>query len=70
MDALMRQPGDEPCHHHPDSRLGLRVVSPGGPADCVIEAEVAAHAYEALGVASQRQWQVALTLDHAVAVPI
>jgi molybdate transport system ATP-binding protein len=38
--------------------------------DCVIEADISAHPYEVMGVARQRDWRVALSLDHAVAVPL
>ncbi len=45
-------------------RLYLRV--PGH--DCVLEADISAHPYEVMGIGAQREWRVALTLAHAVAV--
>ena len=51
-------------------RLFLRVVGPGGPTDCVLEADVSAHPYQVMGVASRRDWRVALTLDETVAIPV
>ena len=51
-------------------RLFLRVVGPAGPTDCVLEADVSAHPYQVMGVASRRDWRVALTLDETVAIPV
>jgi len=47
-------------------RLYFRVAASG----CVLEADISAHPYEVMGIGRQREWRVALTLDHAVAVPI
>ncbi len=51
-------------------RLYLRVVgeSPAGE-DCVIEADVPAHPYEVMGIASRRDWRIALPVDHTAVVP-
>jgi ABC-type Fe3+/spermidine/putrescine transport system ATPase subunit len=38
--------------------------------DRVLEADISAHPYEVMGIARQREWRVALTLDHAVAIPM
>jgi molybdate transport system ATP-binding protein len=51
-------------------RLYLRVVNEGRPTECIIEADVSAHPYEVMGVASQREWRVALMLERTVAVPL
>ena len=58
-------------------RLYLRVVgAPGlpagdaGPSECLIEADVSAHPYQVMGVASRRDWRVALTLEETVAIPL
>jgi molybdate transport system ATP-binding protein len=51
-------------------RLYLRVCVDGRPTPCVIEADVPAHPYEVMGVASQRHWLVALSFEHAVVIPI
>jgi molybdate transport system ATP-binding protein len=51
-------------------RLYLRVVKEGVPTDCVIECDVPAHPYEVMGVSSTRQWRVALSLQHAVVIPV
>jgi ABC-type Fe3+/spermidine/putrescine transport system ATPase subunit len=50
-------------------RLYLKV---SGTADdeCVIEADVPAHPYQVMGVASRRDWRVALTLDETVAISL
>lgn len=50
-------------------RLYLKVA---GAADdeCVIEADVPAHPYQVMGVASRREWRVAFTLDETVAIPL
>ena len=42
----------------------------GSPTDCVIEADLPAHPYQVMGVATEKRWQVALTLDQAVAIPV
>jgi molybdate transport system ATP-binding protein len=47
-----------------------RVYFRAGEPDCVIEADISAHPYEVMGIASQRQWRVALTLEHTVAIPL
>jgi molybdate transport system ATP-binding protein len=49
-------------------RLYLRVATEAGPSDCLLEADVPAHPYEVMGVASRRDWRVALALDHTVVV--
>jgi molybdate transport system ATP-binding protein len=50
-------------------RLYLKVA--GSVTDeCVIEADVSAHPYQVMGVASRRDWRVALTLDETVAIPL
>ncbi len=46
-------------------RLYLKVSG----SDCVLEADISAHPYEVMGVAGQREWRVALSLEHCVAVP-
>jgi molybdate transport system ATP-binding protein len=51
-------------------RLYLRVHRDGAPTGCVIEADVPAHPYEVMGVATTRQWRVALSLEHAVVIPL
>jgi ABC-type sulfate/molybdate transport systems ATPase subunit len=51
-------------------RLYLRVIGEAGPTDCVLEAEVPSHPYEVMGVASQRRWRVALTLERTVAIGV
>ncbi len=48
-------------------RLYLKVA---GTEDCIIEADVSAHPYQVMGVASRREWRVALTLDQTVAIPL
>jgi hypothetical protein len=48
-------------------RLYLKVA---GSADCIIEADVSAHPYQVMGVATRRDWRVALTLDQTVAIPL
>ncbi len=37
---------------------------------CVIEADVSAHPYQVMGVASRREWRVALTLEETVAIAL
>ena len=50
-------------------RLYLKVI--GSDNDlCVIEADVPAHPYQVMGVATRRDWRVALTLDETVAIPM
>ncbi len=50
-------------------RLYLKVI--GSDNDlCVVEADVPAHPYQVMGVASRRDWRVALTLDETVAIPM
>jgi ABC-type Fe3+/spermidine/putrescine transport system ATPase subunit len=51
-------------------RLYLRVTGEGGPSGCIIEVDVPAHPYRVMGVAGQRHWRVALTLEQAVAIPL
>jgi molybdate transport system ATP-binding protein len=51
-------------------RLYLRVMRDDRPTDCLIEADVPAHPYQVMGIATTRQWRVALTLEHTVAIPI
>jgi molybdate transport system ATP-binding protein len=51
-------------------RLYLRVLRDGLPTDCVIEADLSAHPFQVMGVATEKRWQVALTLDQAVAIPV
>jgi molybdate transport system ATP-binding protein len=51
-------------------RLYLRVLRDGGPTDCLIEADVPAHPYLVMGIATRRDWRVALTLDEVVAIPV
>jgi molybdate transport system ATP-binding protein len=48
-------------------RLYLKVP---GTADCIIEADVSAHPYQVMGVATRRDWRVALTLEQTVAIPL
>jgi molybdate transport system ATP-binding protein len=49
-------------------RLYLRVRDGDAPG-CVIEADVPAHPYEVMGVATRRDWRVALTLERCIAIP-
>jgi molybdate transport system ATP-binding protein len=51
-------------------RLYLRVLRAGEPTDCLLEADLSAHPYQVMGVASEKRWQVALSLEHTVAIPI
>jgi molybdate transport system ATP-binding protein len=51
-------------------RLYLRVLKDGEPTDCVLESDLSAHPYEVMGVASEKRWQVALSLEQTVAIPI
>jgi hypothetical protein len=51
-------------------RLYLKVEG-GQPAPpCILEADIAAHPYQVMGIANQRHWRVALTLENAVAIPV
>jgi molybdate transport system ATP-binding protein len=50
-------------------RLFLRVLRDGEPTECVIEADLSAHPYQVMGVASEKRWRVALSLDQTVAIP-
>jgi hypothetical protein len=45
-----------------------RMYFRAGTTDRVIEADISAHPYEVMGIASQRQWRLALTLEHTVAI--
>jgi molybdate transport system ATP-binding protein len=49
-------------------RLYLRVAH-SLQDECIIEADVPAHPYQVMGVASRRDWRVALTLEETVAIP-
>jgi molybdate transport system ATP-binding protein len=51
-------------------RLYLRVLRTGEPTDCLIESDVSAHPYQVMGIASHRDWRVALTLSETVAIPL
>jgi hypothetical protein len=51
-------------------RLYLRVLRNGAPTDCLIEADLSAHPYEVMGVAGRKRWQVALSLEQTVAIPL
>ncbi len=51
-------------------RLYLRVLKDGRPTECVFEADLSAHPYQVMGVASERRWRIALSLEHAVAIPL
>jgi molybdate transport system ATP-binding protein len=51
-------------------RLYLDVVKDGATTGCLIEAEVPAHPYEVMGIAAQRDWRIALPIDHTVAIGI
>jgi ABC-type sulfate/molybdate transport systems ATPase subunit len=51
-------------------RLYLRVLRDGHPVDCLLEADLSAHPYQVMGVASEKRWRVALSRDQAVAIPI
>jgi ABC-type Fe3+/spermidine/putrescine transport system ATPase subunit len=51
-------------------RLYLRVVGEDASSDCVIEADLSDHPYEVMGVAERADWQVALTLQQTVAIPL
>ena len=50
-------------------RLYLRVQRDGQPAGCVIEADVPAHPYQVMGIATRRDWRVALSLQETIAIP-
>ena len=50
-------------------RLYLRVVNDSGATECILEADVPAHPYEVMGIASRRDWRVALTLSRTVLIP-
>jgi hypothetical protein len=50
-------------------RLYLK-VSGAVNGECIIEADVSAHPYQVMAVASRRDWRVALTLEETVAIPI
>jgi ABC-type sulfate/molybdate transport systems ATPase subunit len=51
-------------------RLYLRVVKDGQPTECILEADVSAHPYQVMGVATRRDWRVAIALEEAVAIPL
>jgi molybdate transport system ATP-binding protein len=51
-------------------RLYLRVKTEAGPSDCIIEADVSAHPYRVMGVATRRDWRVALTMEETIAIPV
>ncbi len=51
-------------------RLYLRVLKDGEPTECVLEADLSAHPYQVMGVASEQRWRVALSLDHTVAISL
>jgi molybdate transport system ATP-binding protein len=51
-------------------RLYLRVAGAVNDEECIIEADVSAHPYQVMGVATRRDWRVALTLEETVAIPI
>jgi len=48
-------------------RLYLKLA---GTEDCIMEADVSAHPYQVMGIATQREWSVALTLEQTVAIPL
>jgi molybdate transport system ATP-binding protein len=50
-------------------RLYLRVLRDGIATDCVVEADLSAHPYQVMGVATQKRWKVALSLEYTVAIP-
>ena len=50
--------------HH----LYLQVVQENEFRDCLLEADVPVHPYEVLGIAAQREWRVALPIEHTVAI--
>jgi molybdate transport system ATP-binding protein len=50
-------------------RLYLKVMGAVND-ECIIEADVPAHPYQVMGVATRREWRVALTLDETVAIPL
>ncbi len=51
-------------------RLYLRVLKDGEPTACVLEADLSAHPYQVMGVATEKRWRVALSLEHTVAIPV
>jgi ABC-type Fe3+/spermidine/putrescine transport system ATPase subunit len=51
-------------------RLYLRVLREGAPTDCLLEADLSAHPYQVMGVASEKRWRVALSLEQTVAIPL
>jgi ABC-type sulfate/molybdate transport systems ATPase subunit len=66
LDALLIDEEATGTNH----RLYLRVTGKDGPKDCIIEADLSAHPYEVMGVATRRDWRVAFTLDQTVAIPV
>ncbi len=50
-------------------RLYLRVIKDGALTECVIEADISAHPFDVMGVASEKRWQVALALNRTIAIP-
>ncbi|HEX5370644.1 MAG TPA: ABC transporter ATP-binding protein [Dehalococcoidia bacterium] len=51
-------------------RLYLRVIKDDSPTGCVLEADLSAHPFDVMGVASEKRWQVALALERTVAIPL
>jgi molybdate transport system ATP-binding protein len=51
-------------------RLYLRVFRDGHGTDCLLEADLSDHPYQVMGVATEKRWRVALSLEHAVAIPV
>jgi molybdate transport system ATP-binding protein len=49
-------------------RLYLKVTRDEKPVECIIEADVPAHPYEVMGVATRRDWRIALPIEHTVAI--
>jgi molybdate transport system ATP-binding protein len=51
-------------------RLYLKLDNGHQGEPCVLEADISAHPYQVMGVANQRLWRVALTLENSVAIPM
>ena len=51
-------------------RLYTKLAGKPGLAECEIEVDVSTHPYEVMGVATRRDWSVALSMDKTLAIPI
>ena len=70
LDTVLDVEIDEEIATGNNHRLFLRVFRDGSPTECVIEADLPAHPYQVMGVASEKRWQIALTLEHSVAIAL